>query len=94
MGSTSELMGYQEEKPIMTFGIADYPSLGFREELGVSGGGGGGGWDSPLGVMSKLLPESKPRGPSVSSGAGDPMEPDSGECLDDVIMYNSVYSIV
>ncbi len=87
MGSTSELMGYQEEKPIMTFGIADYPSLGFREELGVSGGGGDGGWDSPLGVMSKLLPESRPRGPSVSSGAGDP-ELDSGECFDDVDVYS------
>ena len=71
----------------MTFGIADYPSLGFREELGVSGGGGDGGWDSPLGVMSKLLPESRPRGPSVSSGAGDP-ELDSGECFDDVDVYS------
>lgn len=31
--TTSSLPNLQEEKPIMTFGIADYPSLGFRDEL-------------------------------------------------------------
>lgn len=81
VGSTTDLMGYQEEKPIMTFGIADYPSLGFREELGGSGGTVGGSWDSPLGVMSKLLPETKPRSTSVSSGAGDSAQLDSGIIL-------------
>ena len=36
--STTGLLNFQEEKPVMTFGIADYPSLGFREELdGVMG---------------------------------------------------------
>ena len=35
LSMTSDLS--QEEKPIMTFGITDYPSLGFR------GGHGGGG---------------------------------------------------
>lgn len=33
MGSTADLLNCQEEKPMMTFGIADYPSLGFKEEL-------------------------------------------------------------
>ena len=72
MGSTTDLMGYQDEKPIMTFGIADYSSLGFREELGVGGVGGGQDWDSPLGVMSKFIPDEPTREGSDSSGAGDP----------------------
>ena len=84
MGSTTDLMGYQDEKPIMTFGIADYSSLGFGEELGVGGvmGGVGGGqnWDSPLGVMSKFIPDEPAQGASDSSGAGDPSNiVDSGE---------------
>ena len=40
MGSTTDLLNCQDEKPMMTFGIADYPSLGFKEELARSGGYG------------------------------------------------------
>ena len=36
--STTNLLSYQDEKPMMTFGIADYPSLGFKEELAGVGG--------------------------------------------------------
>ena len=38
MGSTTDLLSCQDEKPMMTFGIADYPSLGFKEELAGVGG--------------------------------------------------------
>lgn len=94
MGSTTDLMGYQEEKPIMTFGIADYPSLGFREELGGGSGSDGGTWDSPLGVMSKLLPETKPRSStSVSSGAGDPPQLDTGRHYLRTVSINITFNI-
>jgi hypothetical protein len=33
VSSTTDLLNCQDEKPMMTFGIADYPSLGFKEEL-------------------------------------------------------------
>ena len=33
IGSATDLLNCQDEKPMMTFGIADYPSLGFMEEL-------------------------------------------------------------
>lgn len=38
VGSTTDLLSCQDEKPMMTFGVADYPSLGFREELAGVGG--------------------------------------------------------
>jgi len=38
VNSTTNLLNYQDEKPMMTFGIADYPSLGFKEELAGMGG--------------------------------------------------------
>ena len=38
MGTTTDLLRCQDEKPMMTFGIADYPSLGFKEELAGMGG--------------------------------------------------------
>ena len=84
VGSTTDLLGCQDEKPIMTFGIADYPSLGFREELGVGGVMGGrsgvGAWDSPLGVLSRFVPgEAGDR--SVSSDSGEPSEMDNSEYI-------------
>lgn len=62
-GSTSaaaELVPFQEEKPLMTFGSAEYPSLGFREELGGVVGAASPstdvrGWQAPYGALSKLL---------------------------------------
>ena len=33
VSATTDLLNCQDEKPMMTFGIADYPSLGFKEEL-------------------------------------------------------------
>lgn len=62
-GSTSaaaELMPFQEEKPLMTFGTAEYPSLGFREELGGVVGAGSPsldvrGWQAPYRALSKLF---------------------------------------
>ena len=56
-GST-DLLSCQDEKPLMTFGIADYPSLGFEEELGVGGMSGipdVGSSSSPLGALSKFI---------------------------------------
>lgn len=56
-GST-DLLSCQDEKPLMTFGIADYPSLGFEEELGVGGMSGMsdiGRSSSPLGALSKFI---------------------------------------
>ncbi len=57
-GSASgSLLCLQEEKPVMTFGIADYPSLGFRE----MGGGEAttpssvDSWSSPLGSVTKVI---------------------------------------
>ena len=76
--STSSMLNCQDEKPLMTFGITDYPSLGFREELGMVGGmmgGEGGGLASsyPLGALSKF----------ISSVVGEKLPPsadmDSGE---------------
>ena len=58
-GST-DLLSCQDEKPLMTFGIADYPSLGFEEELGVGGMPGMadvGSSTSPLGALSKFVSE-------------------------------------
>ena len=57
--TTSSLPNLKEEKPIMTFGIADYPSLGFREELGGVMGASTpsalGSWAAPYGSLSKFV---------------------------------------
>jgi len=57
--TTSTLPNLKEEKPIMTFGIADYPSLGFREELGGVMGASTpstlGSWAAPYGSLSKFV---------------------------------------
>lgn len=80
VGSTTELLGCQDEKPIMTFGIADYPSLGFREELGVggimAGSNGVHDWTSPLGVMARFVAEE-----TSASDAAAENELDKGECV-------------
>lgn len=56
-GST-DLLNCQDEKPLMTFGIADYPSLGFEEELGgMTGMADVGNLSSPLGALSKFISE-------------------------------------
>lgn len=53
---TPDLFSVKEEKPVMTFGIADYPSLGFRE--GVGPGASDKATDTsgaPFGALSKLM---------------------------------------
>ena len=57
MGSTTDLLNCQDEKPMMTFGIADYPSLGFKEELAGVGAMAQnmGSCDSLLGSLSKFI---------------------------------------
>ena len=59
--STSDLLNFKEEKPVMTFGISDYPSLGFRETLGGMGGAqtpsGSRSWSAPYGALSRLINE-------------------------------------
>lgn len=57
--TTSSLPNLQEEKPIMTFGIADYPSLGFRDELrgmmGASTPSKHSSLATPYGSLSKFV---------------------------------------
>ena len=57
--STPDLLNLKEEKPVMTFGIADYPSLGFREALGGMVGAqtpsGSKSWSAPYGALSRLI---------------------------------------
>ena len=57
--TTSSLPNLQEEKPIMTFGIADYPSLGFRDELrgmmGASTPSKHSSLAAPYGSLSKFV---------------------------------------
>lgn len=57
MGSTTDLLNCQDEKPMMTFGIADYPSLGFKEELAGVGSmpQETGSCDSLYGSLSKFI---------------------------------------
>lgn len=57
MGSTTSLLNYQDEKPMMTFGIADYPSLGFKEELASMGGlaQGTGSCNTLYGSLTKFI---------------------------------------
>lgn len=71
-GST-DLLSCQDEKPLMTFGIADYPSLGFEEELGVGGMPGMadiGSSSSPLGCLSRFVSEltGEPSTSSIEAG--------------------------
>ena len=56
VNSTTNLLSYQDEKPMMTFGIADYPSLGFKEELAGMGGFAqtAGSCNTLYGCLSKL----------------------------------------
>ena len=71
-GST-DLLSCQDEKPLMTFGIADYPSLGFEEELGVGGMPGMndvGGSSSPLGALSKFVSDLTGEASSTTIEAG------------------------
>lgn len=57
VGSTTDLLSCQDEKPMMTFGIADYPSLGFKEELAGVGGMPQemSSYDSLYGSLSKFI---------------------------------------
>ena len=57
VGSTTDLLNCQDEKPMMTFGIADYPSLGFKEELAGVGGmpQDMSSYDSLYGSLSKFI---------------------------------------
>ncbi len=57
VGSTTDLLNCQDEKPMMTFGIADYPSLGFKEELAGMGGMPQdiSSYDSLYGSLSKFI---------------------------------------
>ena len=68
-GST-DLLSCQDEKPLMTFGIADYPSLGFEEELGVAGVADVSSSASPLGALSKFVSEltGEPRASAIETG--------------------------
>ena len=68
-GST-DLLSCQDEKPLMTFGIADYPSLGFEEELGVGGMTNVGSSPSPLGALSKFVSvlTGEPRTSAIETG--------------------------
>ena len=52
---TSDLFNLKEEKPVMTFGIADYPSLGFRERVGSGTGKEVDTWGAPFGALSNLM---------------------------------------
>lgn len=56
-GSTTDLLSCQDEKPMMTFGVADYPSLGFKEELAGVGGmpQDMGSCDTLYGSLSKFV---------------------------------------
>ncbi len=75
VNSTNNLLGYQDEKPMMTFGIADYPSLGFKEELAGMGGlaPSGSTCDTLYGCLSKFVSVLT----SSSSGGREPSSTDS-----------------
>ena len=71
----------QEEKPIMTFGITDYPSLGFREDMvGVGPNAiATTSWAEPFGCLSRLFRElgGKERGAEGSAGVKIKTEKDA-----------------
>ena len=75
--STPDLLNFKEEKPVMTFGIADYPSLGFRETLGGMVGAqtpsGSRSWSAPYGALSRLIND------SVGEEQPNSSETDTGE---------------
>ena len=75
VGSTTDLLNCQDEKPMMTFGIADYPSLGFKEELAGVGAlpQDMGSCNTLYGSLSKFIF-------SVSKSENH-TDPDAGECL-------------
>ena len=52
---TTDLFSLKEEKPVMTFGIADYPSLGFREGVGSATGKAMDTRGAPFGALSNLV---------------------------------------
>ena len=88
-GST-DLLNCQDEKPLMTFGIADYPSLGFEEELGVGGMTGMtdvGTSSSPLGALSKFISELTGEPPTSSIETGI-------ECIMFVMVYMYIRVVV
>ena len=49
-GEGDNLLVFEEEKPLMMIGIADYPSMGFKEDLTLSAPPSSGGWDSEFGL--------------------------------------------
>lgn len=72
MGSTTDLLSCQDEKPMMTFGIADYPSLGFKEELAGVGAmpQAMGSCNSLFGSLSKFILKMNGVGKSEDTEAG------------------------
>lgn len=74
MGSTTNLLNCQDEKPMMTFGIADYPSLGFKEELAGMGPQDMGSCDSLFGSLSKFILKMSGNEKSESSADTDASE--------------------
>ncbi len=76
-GATTDLLSCQDEKPMMTFGIADYPSLGFKEELaGMGAAQNMGSCNTLYGSLSKFI---------FNLNAGD--KPEDSEACE----YGSLY---
>ena len=79
-GSTTDLLSTMDEKPVMTFGIADYPSLGFREDVhvGMLSTPDVGNWNAPFGALTKFAAAMDMVDHKMEvSGAGD----DTGVCV-------------
>eukprot|EP00731_Ephydatia_muelleri_P022484 Em0015g67a len=55
MDTDPDLFCLKEEKPVMTFGIADFPSLGFREGVGPSPDKAMDASRTPFGALSNLM---------------------------------------
>ena len=80
VGSTTDLLNCQDEKPMMTFGIADYPSLGFKEELaGVTGAMSQetGACDMLYGSLSKFVSNMN----SLEKSSENSSDPDTSEWM-------------
>jgi hypothetical protein len=89
-GST-DYFNFREEKPIMTFGITDYPSLGFREDMvGVGPNAiATTSWAEPFGCLSRLFRElgGKERGAEGSAGVKIKTEKDAAAQDDRAEMF-------
>lgn len=61
-GEGDNLLMFEEEKPLMMIGIADYPSMGFKEDLTLSAPPPSGGWDGDLGLGLPTTTDGKDQG--------------------------------